>query len=143
MVRFTRLLQMALMVTLVATPIWAANALIVQPGTGGIKGDADANLTSKLVTAGFTVTHSVGVPGGSLANYQQIWDIRSNNTTPLTASDTTAYMTYLQGGGKLFAMGENSVTSQVALLPAPALSTVALALLACMLVAISLLQTRR
>jgi len=87
---------------------WSANALIVNDGTAGIEADALANLTAKLVAAGFTVTPNVGVPAGSLATYQQIWDIRFNNTTPLTASDDTAYITYMAAGGNLFVMGENS-----------------------------------
>lgn len=86
----------------------AANALIVHDGTPGIEADALGNLTAKLTAATFTVTPSVGVPGGSLATYQQVWDIRFNNTTPLTAGDMTAYSTYLQGGGSLFLMGENA-----------------------------------
>lgn len=108
MLKVSNLLQMALLVMLVATPMWAANALIVHDGTPGIEADALGNLTAKLVAASFVVTPSVGVPGGSLATYQQIWDIRFNNTTPLTAGDSTAYMTYLQGGGNLFLMGENA-----------------------------------
>lgn len=86
---------------------WAQNALIVHDGTAGIEADALGNLTTKLVAAGYTVTPSVGVPGGSLATYGQVWDIRFNNTTPLTGADITAYMTYLSGGGSLFVMGEN------------------------------------
>ncbi len=83
------------------------NALIVQDGTGGIEADVVSNLSSKLVTAGYTVTSNVGVPGGSLAGYQQIWDLRFNNTTPLTGSDISAYVTYMAGGGSLFVIGEN------------------------------------
>jgi hypothetical protein len=130
MVKLTRLLQMALLVTLLATPMWAANALIVQDGTPGVEADALGNLTAKLVAASFTVTPSVGVPGGSLATYQQIWDIRFTNTTPLSASDMTAYKTYLQGGGNLFLMGENvgfatrnnSITAFIVTLGGPSLT---------------------
>ncbi len=86
----------------------AQNALVVHDGTGGEVAAALANLTSKLVAAGYTVTPSVGVPGGSLSGYQQIWDVRYNNTTPLSAGDITAYVTYLAGGGSLFVMGENT-----------------------------------
>ncbi|HEY2013784.1 MAG TPA: IPTL-CTERM sorting domain-containing protein [Bryobacteraceae bacterium] len=84
---------------------WGANALIVHDG---IEPDALGNLTTHLTGKGFTVTANVGVPAGSLATYQQIWDIRFNNTTPLTAGDQTAYLTYLAGGGSLFLMGENN-----------------------------------
>ncbi len=98
------------LVFLLAVPglCWAQNALIVQDGTAGIEADAMGNLTAKLTAAGYTVTNNVGVPGGSLATYGQIWDIRFNNTTPLTPADITAYTTYLAGGGALFVMGENT-----------------------------------
>lgn len=103
-------LRTMLLFLLIAAPglCWGANALIVHDGTPGIEADALANLTTHLTAATFTVTPNVGVPGGSLATYQQIWDIRFNNTTPLSASDITAYTTYLAGGGSLFVMGENT-----------------------------------
>lgn len=87
---------------------WAANALIVNDGTAGLETTVTTNLSGKLVAAGYVVTTSVGVPGGSLATYSQIWDIRFNNTTPLTGGDITAYITYMSGGGSLFVMGENT-----------------------------------
>jgi hypothetical protein len=102
-------LAKVLMSTLLLTSsyCWAANALVVHDGTPGIEADALANLTTHLVGKGFTVTPNVGVPAGSLATYEQVWDIRFNNTTPLTASNNTAYITYMAGGGSLFVMGEN------------------------------------
>ena len=84
----------------------AANALIVTDPTSVIGSD-NTNLSNKLTTAGFTVTSNAGVPGGSLATYQQIWDTRFNNIA-LSGSDVNAYTTYLIGGGNLFLMGENS-----------------------------------
>ena len=83
-------------------------ALIVWDGAGGISTSISTNLSAKLTDAGFTVTTNVGVPGGSLASYLQIWDVRYNFTTPLSPSDITAYLAYLSGGGSLFVMGENS-----------------------------------
>lgn len=85
---------------------WGANALIVTEATSVVDTDT-TNLSNKLTTAGFTVTSNAGVPGGSLATYEQIWDTRFNQI-PLSASDITAYTTYLAGGGNLFLMGENS-----------------------------------
>ena len=84
----------------------AANALIVT-GVTSVIGTDNTNLSNKLTTAGFTVTSNDGVPGGSLATYQQIWDTRFNQIA-LSGSDITAYTTYLAGGGNLFLMGENS-----------------------------------
>jgi hypothetical protein len=103
-----RPIKAALAAMLLASGCWAANALIVQDGTAGIEADALANLTTHLTAATFVVTNSVGVPAGSLATYQQIWDIRFNNTTPLSASDITAYVGYMAAGGSLFVMGENT-----------------------------------
>ncbi len=112
LLRSKRFLLSAMMFTiLLALPSasWAGgNALIVHDGTPGIEADALGNLTAKLTAASFVVTPSVGVPGGSLATFKEIWDIRFNNTTPLTASDNAAYQTFLQGGGSLFLMGENN-----------------------------------
>ena len=87
---------------------WAVNALIVQDGTVGTESDALGNLAAKLTAAGYTVTNNVGVPAGPLApTYKQVWDIRFNNTTPLTPTDDAAYLTFLQNGGSLFVVGEN------------------------------------
>jgi hypothetical protein len=85
----------------------AANALIVTDPSS-VVGSDNTNLSTKLTTAGFTVTSNTGVPGGSLATYQQIWDTRFNNIA-LSGSDIAAYTTYLAGGGNLFLMGENSL----------------------------------
>lgn len=84
----------------------AANVLIVHDGTVGLEANVVTNLSAKLVTHGDTVTTNVGVPG-SLAGYQQVWDIRFNNTTPLTSSDISQYVAYMAAGGSLFVMGEN------------------------------------
>jgi hypothetical protein len=80
-------------------------ALIVNDPSG--IATVTTNLSARLTAAGYTVSTNVGVPAGSLASYKQIWDVRFNNTTPLTPSDVTAYMAYLNGGGSLFVMGEN------------------------------------
>jgi hypothetical protein len=85
---------------------WGANALIVTGATSVIDTD-NTNLSNKLTTATFTVTTNVGVPAGSLATYQQIWDTRFNQIV-LSPSDVAAYTTYLAGGGNLFLMGENT-----------------------------------
>ena len=76
------------------------NALIVYE-TGGLAPTDEAAvvtfLSGRLVAAGYTVTTNVGVPAGSLSGYQQTWDIRFDEV--LTGPETTAYQTYLQGGG--------------------------------------------
>jgi len=76
----------------------AQNALIVHDGTPGMEANIVAALSSKLTAHSFTVTTNVGVPG-SLTGYQQVWDLRYSNTTPLSPSDITAYVAYMAGGG--------------------------------------------
>ncbi len=82
--------------------------MIVWDGAAGLETNVLNNLTTQLVAATFTVTPNVGVPAGSLAGSGEIWDVRCNNTTPLTGSDITAYVGYLASGGSLFVMGENT-----------------------------------
>lgn len=69
-----------------------------------------ANITSKLTAAGYSVTTHTGVPAGSLSSYKQIWDVRDPlfSNVRISSSDRNAYLTYLQGGGSLFIMGENT-----------------------------------
>lgn len=83
-------------------------ALIVHDGTAGIEADVLGNLTTIMTAAGLTVTANVGIPAGNLSGYAQIWDVRFNNTTPLTAGDITSYTTYLAGGRTLVVIGENT-----------------------------------
>ena len=68
--------------------------------------DITANLSAIATAAGGTVTVSDGIPT-SVSGYAQVWDIRFSNSSPLAAGDITKYVAYLQGGGTLFAMGEN------------------------------------
>jgi len=82
--------------------------LIVHDGTAGIEADVVANLSAIVTAAGLTPSINVGIPGGSLSGYAQIWDVRFNNTTPLTPGDITSYTTYLAGGRTLVVIGENT-----------------------------------
>jgi hypothetical protein len=110
MIQFTPFLRAILILVLAVSSVcWGASgpALIVNDGAPGITADVVTNLSGKLTTAGYTVSTNVGVPGGSLSAYRQIWDVRYNNPTPLTPSDIAAYVAYLAGGGSLFVMGEN------------------------------------
>jgi hypothetical protein len=93
------------MISYLAAP---QSALIVHDGTLGIEADALANLTTHLTAHGIVVTANVGLPGGSISNFRQIWDIRYDNSTPLSAGDITAYVNYMAGGGSLFVIGENA-----------------------------------
>jgi hypothetical protein len=86
------------------------NALIVWDGTPGYETNIVAALTNAFLAAkpSYAVTTSVGVPASSLAGYKQVWDVGSFDITPLSASDISAYVAYLAGGGSLFAGGSNA-----------------------------------
>jgi hypothetical protein len=80
--------------------------IVIDASPDGDQTAAIAGLTPELGSASYTVSTNAGVPGGSLAGYKQIWDLRY--VTALTGGDVTAYQTYLAGGGSLFLMGENT-----------------------------------
>ena len=65
------------------------------------------NLQALQVAAGNTVTILDTLPV-NLAPYSQVWDIRFDNVSALTGAEQAKYTSYLQSGGGLFLMGENS-----------------------------------
>jgi len=65
------------------------------------------NLQALHLAVGNTVTITSDIPV-SLAGYSQVWDIGFSNSAALTAADQSLYLGFLQGGGGLFLMGENS-----------------------------------
>jgi hypothetical protein len=72
----------------------------------GTTADITANLDTLLIAAGNTTTILDSVPG-DLSPYAQVWDIRFSNTGALTAGQQLQYLSFLQGGGGIFMMGEN------------------------------------
>ena len=89
----------------------AQNILIINGASGTSESGTTANITNNLKTlheaVGNTVTISDGVPV-DFSGYSQVWDIRFSNVFALTGGQQTQYLTYLQGGGRVFMMGENS-----------------------------------
>ena len=93
-------------------PAHADNVLIVH----GLSTTSEINTTQANIDNWPVVCNAQGqhtityadTPPASLAGYQQIWDIRFSNTSPLTAGDMTAYTAALSSGASLFLMGENS-----------------------------------
>ena len=86
----------------------STDVLIVHDGTAGIEADVVANLSAIVTAAGLTPTTSVGIPAGSLSGFAQIWDVRFNNTTPLSVAEIINYTGYLAGGRTLVVIGENT-----------------------------------
>lgn len=93
-----------------ATTAQAGNVLIVNGASTtsfpSTTTPITSTLQSQLTSRGNTVTVSDGV-ATSLSGYDQVWDLRFSNTSPLSASDQSQYLSFMQGGGNLFVMGEN------------------------------------
>ncbi|MDZ7588232.1 MAG: PEPxxWA-CTERM sorting domain-containing protein [Parasphingorhabdus sp.] len=89
----------------------AGNVLIINGSSTTSETGTTSSITTQLnnlhTAAGNVVTIADGVPV-SLAGYEQVWDIRFSNSSPITAGVQTQYLSYLQGGGGMFVMGENS-----------------------------------
>jgi hypothetical protein len=91
--------------------------LIVHDGTAGLEANIVTNLSNKIVAAGLVAGSVIAVPSVNLNQFAQIWDVRFNNTTPLTDEDIARYTYYLISGGSLTAIGENTgfVTRNISL----------------------------
>lgn len=88
----------------------ADNVLIINGASNTSEPSTTDSITRNWVPTcgtGHTVT-VVDTPPASLAGYQQIWDLRFSNSSPLTPADQAAYQAFLQGGGHMFVMGENA-----------------------------------
>ena len=101
----------ALLAGAAATPAMAGNILIINGSSGTSETSTTASITQQIsqlhMAVGNTVTVSDLVPG-SLAGFEQIWDIRFSNALAITTGQQDQYLAYLQGGGGMFVMGENS-----------------------------------
>lgn len=108
-----RMKSLVLAAALVVLPSLASaqNILIINGATGTSESNTTADITNNLKTlheaVGNTVTISDGVPV-DFAGFSQVWDIRFSNVFALTGGQQTQYLSYLQGGGRVFMMGENS-----------------------------------
>ncbi|MDZ7808852.1 MAG: IPTL-CTERM sorting domain-containing protein [Arhodomonas sp.] len=94
-----------------ALPAQADDVLIVNGSSTTSEPGTTANITSALDTLlqsqGHTTTISDPVPG-DISPYDQVWDIRFSDTSPITAGEETQFLDFLQAGGRMFVMGENN-----------------------------------
>lgn len=97
----------------VIAPAWAHadNVLIVngssRTGEPATTSSITSNLSGKLSLRGNDVTVSDGLTA-NLGGYSQVWDLRFSNSSPLSTTEQSQYMSFMNNGGKLFVMGENS-----------------------------------
>ncbi len=95
-----------------ALPAWADNVLVVHGlSTTSETGTTQQNIDNWPVVCNaqnqHTVTYADAMPS-DLSSYQQIWDIRFDNSGALTSAEMTAYANALSAGVSFFLMGENS-----------------------------------
>lgn len=90
---------------------FAGPVLIINGSSGTSEPGTTSAITNNLKTlheaVGNTVTISDGIPV-NLSSYSQVWDIRFSNGFALTNAQQGDYLSFLQGGGGMFLMGENS-----------------------------------
>ncbi len=105
---FFKLLAVSAFVSLTAAGgAHADDVLIFRGAAGGLDADVSSNLATQLGAAGHTTTTVTSLPG-ALSSYAQLWDVRFQSSDPITGGEQTQYLSYLQGGGGMFVMGENS-----------------------------------
>ena len=96
---------------LCCSAVFAGPVLIINGASGTSETGTTTLITNNLKTlheaAGNTVTIADDIPL-DLSLYSQVWDIRFDNSFALTTSQQAEYLSFLQGGGGMFLMGENS-----------------------------------
>lgn len=94
-----------------ANAAYADNILIVNGASLTSEAGTTANITATLdgllQSQGHTTTISDPVPA-DLSPFDQVWDIRFANASPISAGEEAQFLAFLQGGGNMFVMGENS-----------------------------------
>ena len=89
----------------------AGQVLIINGSSVTSEGDTTQaitdNLAAVLLAAGNTTTIVDDMPV-SFTGYAQVWDLRFSNASALGSGQIAQYLSYLQGGGGVFLMGENS-----------------------------------
>jgi len=97
-------------VLLAGTSVARAEVLIINGSIGTTEpattAQATANLSALLAGAGFSPTVVSDVPA-SFAGFSQLYDIRFSNNQPITGAQQAQYLSFLQGGGGLFVVGEH------------------------------------
>ncbi|MEM7569894.1 MAG: PEP-CTERM sorting domain-containing protein [Pseudomonadota bacterium] len=96
-----------------STTVAMAGPVLIINGSSTTSENLTTNsITTQLTTlheaVGNTVTVADAVPM-DIGSFAQVWDIRFSNSGALTADDRSLYVSYLQGGGGMFVMGENSL----------------------------------
>jgi hypothetical protein len=109
--RFVRFAVVGVTLAATAAAADAQRVLIVNGASGTSEPGTTASITTQLTTLHTAVGNTVDVVDvrpADLTPYRQVWDIRFSNNWALTGADQSAYLGFLQGGGGMFVMGENS-----------------------------------
>ena len=108
--RFKTVIAAVVLLVLPAV-VSAQKVLIINGSTATDEPSTTARITNNLAAlhtaAGNQVTVVSDIPA-DFTGFAQIWDIRFSNIFELTAGQQASYLAYLQGGGRMFVMGENA-----------------------------------
>jgi len=100
--KFTIMLFVWMVFFSIVNKVKADDVLILHQNYGG----AHTNIGSRLYTEGHTITYSTGGVPTDVSSYQQIYDLRYNNT--YLAAEVTTLDNFVKNGGFLMMNGENS-----------------------------------
>jgi RHS repeat-associated protein len=88
------------------------NALIINGAASSSEPQLTLSATnaaeSLLVDSGYEITISEGIPQ-DISEYEQVWDLRFDNSAALSNTQSKQYLDFLKTGGNLLLLGENSV----------------------------------
>ncbi|THU00277.1 hypothetical protein E9531_10955 [Lampropedia puyangensis] len=88
----------------------ADSILVINSASTASEPEVSADITAQLPqTCGTQHQYTVvGTPPTDLTGYAQIWDIRYDDEDALLPATQERYRDYLEAGGRMFLMGENS-----------------------------------
>ena len=88
------------------------NALIINGAEASSEPELSLNTTntidSLLLDSGFETTIANDIPN-NISEYEQVWDLRFDNSSAISEAQQEQYLNFLKTGGNLFVIGENSV----------------------------------
>lgn len=108
-----KFVALGLAAALMTSVAHAAPILILSGASQTSEHDTTADIVSNMTTLHEAVGNTVTVADNNgevadLSVFSQVWDLRFSNAWALDAGEIADYVAYLNGGGGMFVMGENS-----------------------------------
>ncbi len=109
------LLTLTATLSLTATSVFAGPVAIINGSSGTSEPGTTSSITDQITMLHQAVGNTVSVfdvVPMDLSSYDQVWDIRFSNNLAISTAEQAQFLTYLQAGGGMFVMGENSSFTQ-------------------------------